>query len=535
MTTVARGLLKPNVMYKVLITTSGIGSRLGSLTKYTNKGLVPIGKKPAISYIVEKYADDVPLVITLGYFGNHMREFLTMAYPKKKFEFVPVDLYDGPGSSLGYSMLKAKETLQCPFIFHAVDTIVTEPIPAPNENWAAGFKGPDAKPYTSFTVSNDGVITKMQRKGADKFDFLHIGLVGIKDYGKFWEALETAYQAEKDNKELNDVLAISRMVDAGIPFKVEEYHAWLDTGNPESLAKTRKHIAEDFVNLAKSDEAIFFIDSYIIKFFADSNVVTERVNRAKSLAGLVPHIDASGENFYRYTFVEGDLLSEVASKENFPGYLEWLKKNLWRELALVPTERFQKVCEDFYIKKTKERLQRLQRETGIIDREQTINGEVVPTVEKMLGLIDIKWLSSGIESQFHGDLVLDNVLKTPEGFCLLDWRQNFGGLTEAGDRYYDFAKMSHNLTVNHGIIHQNKFRVEVNGTEVRCEIERKANLVDCEKILFDFFAAEGIDAKKVRVLTALVWLNMSPLHEHPLSEFLFYFGKLHLWHALKNQ
>ena len=41
--------------YKVLITTSGIGSRLGNLTKYTNKCLVRVGKKPTLSYIIESY------------------------------------------------------------------------------------------------------------------------------------------------------------------------------------------------------------------------------------------------------------------------------------------------------------------------------------------------------------------------------------------------------------------------------------------------------------------------------------------------
>ena len=41
------------VEYKVLITTSGIGSRLGKLTDFTNKSLVRIGDKPAISHIIE--------------------------------------------------------------------------------------------------------------------------------------------------------------------------------------------------------------------------------------------------------------------------------------------------------------------------------------------------------------------------------------------------------------------------------------------------------------------------------------------------
>ena len=50
--------------YKVLITASGLGSRLGNLTKFTNKGLVRIGKKPALSYIIESYPDDVAVSYT---------------------------------------------------------------------------------------------------------------------------------------------------------------------------------------------------------------------------------------------------------------------------------------------------------------------------------------------------------------------------------------------------------------------------------------------------------------------------------------
>ena len=41
--------------YKVLITTSGLGKRLGNITNYTNKALVKIGDKPAISHIIENF------------------------------------------------------------------------------------------------------------------------------------------------------------------------------------------------------------------------------------------------------------------------------------------------------------------------------------------------------------------------------------------------------------------------------------------------------------------------------------------------
>ena len=56
--------------YKVLLTTSGLGSRLGNLTKFTNKSLVRVGDKPVISHIIESYPDDVEFVVTLGQIGR---------------------------------------------------------------------------------------------------------------------------------------------------------------------------------------------------------------------------------------------------------------------------------------------------------------------------------------------------------------------------------------------------------------------------------------------------------------------------------
>ena len=94
--------------YKVLITTSGLGSRLGNLTDYTNKSLVRVGDIPAISHIVEKYDKDTPFVITLGHFGSYVKQFLLLTYSDRDFTFVEVDKYKGPGSSLGYSILQAK-------------------------------------------------------------------------------------------------------------------------------------------------------------------------------------------------------------------------------------------------------------------------------------------------------------------------------------------------------------------------------------------------------------------------------------------
>ena len=86
--------------YKVVITTSGIGSRLGDLTTYTNKCLVRVGNKPAISYIIESYPSDTEFIITLGHYGSHVQQFLELTYPDYNFSFVEVDKFQGKGSSL---------------------------------------------------------------------------------------------------------------------------------------------------------------------------------------------------------------------------------------------------------------------------------------------------------------------------------------------------------------------------------------------------------------------------------------------------
>jgi choline kinase len=199
-------------MYKVLITTSGTGSRLKELTKNTNKALIKINGKAVISRIIESYPENIELVITVGYFGTSVKDFIYQLYPTRKITFVDIDNFDGEGSSLGYSMLQAADRLQCPFIFHCNDTLVEGTIPSPeNYNWNGGSKGIDSsvyneKSYSSF-LAKDGKMTQMQAKGITPFDYFHIGLVGFKDFTSFWKNLKVAYQRNPLDSTLNDCVA----------------------------------------------------------------------------------------------------------------------------------------------------------------------------------------------------------------------------------------------------------------------------------------------------------------------------------------
>ncbi|KKS12978.1 MAG: hypothetical protein UU67_C0035G0005 [Candidatus Daviesbacteria bacterium GW2011_GWB1_41_5] len=235
-------------MYKILLPTSGTGSRLGEITKNTNKSLVPINGRPTIDYILDSYAKDVPFVITLGYLGQSVKDYLEKNHPNRIFEFVWIDKYEGPGSSLGYSMLKAGENLQCPFIFHACDGIFVEKIPLPEKNWIGGFIDDwemtdlPLKEYRTHTMK-DNKILNFNDRGIPG-DSFHIGLDGIFDYQLWWEILESLYKSDPNDSQISDVPILDAMIKKGIVFTRVPYKVWLDTGNTRALQRTEKFLQE---------------------------------------------------------------------------------------------------------------------------------------------------------------------------------------------------------------------------------------------------------------------------------------------------
>lgn len=520
--------------HKVLITTSGVGSTLGNITQYTNKALVKVGKKPVLSYIIESYPANTKFIVTLGHFGDQIKQFLGLVYPSKKIEFVNVDKYKGRGSNLIYSMLCAQKQLQCPFIYHACDTIITQPIPPPSKNWIGGFKGEGSSQYASFDMNN-GTILKVYNKGAINPDFIYIGLMGINDYQSFWKTAKSIYQKNITNPQLNDTHIINQLIKNKLNFTAHEFSPWYDTGNVEGLNQAKGQIKNSLNILDKNEESIFIFKKTVIKFFYDKNKIKNRVKRANYLKGLTPKIISKTKNFYQYQYVPGKLYSEIANPHSFKKFLKWSQENLWQPTKECSQKKFEQACYRFYHDKTDQRIKTFLETRRITDQPNIINDEKVPSIKELLKQINFNQLCQAKQSLFHGDFILDNILKTTKGFCLLDWRQDFGGLLKAGDIYYDLGKLNHNLVVNHHIVNKNLFTVTIRNNKIACDILRKDNLVSCQQILHHFITKEKFDLKKTKILTALIWLNMAPLHHHPFDLFLFYFGKLNLWRTLNEK
>ncbi len=513
--------------YKVLITTSGTGSRLGDITKYTNKSLVRVGDKPAISHIIESYPKSSTFVITIGYYGQHIKDFLELAYPDRKFEFVEVDNYDGEGSSLLYSLLCAKKKLNCPFIFHVGDAIIkNHSFEVDSFNWVVGYKKHNSSQYRTFNV-NGGTVTKFNEKGELNHDYVYVGVSGIFNYKEFWEKLEDIYSTDKLNGALSDVHVLREMITT-TKFKYVEVDNWNDIGNSSELQKTRSKFKSTMNVLDKIDENIFMFDEFIIKFFYNKEISKNRFLRGKLLNGVVPEVVELRNNFFKYTKSEGTLFSESVNPIKFQHFLDWLDKNLWK----TKEANIELLNKKFYFDKTNSRINDFKKQ--IKETDKTINGIKIPEVTDILDKVNFNKLYEGKPYQIHGDLILDNVIETDSGFRLIDWRQDFGGELNFGDIYYDLAKLNHNLIFNHYLVESGHFKITENNENITCDILLSKNLMDCRDILHKFIISKGFDLKKVKILTALVWLNMSPLHEYPINKFLFNFGKYNLYRELKK-
>lgn len=520
--------------YKVLIASAGLGNRLKGMTKNINKALVSVAHKPAISYIIEKFPVNIELVIAVGYKANSVKDYVSIAFPNRKVTFVDVDLFEGDGSGLGYSILKCEEHLQCPFIFSSNDTIVLEEIPPPNYNWMGQANLDDNSQYRSI-ISEKNLVKKLKAKNFQGNSKAYIGLSGILDYEAFWKAMREGIN--QGSVEIGESFGLKRIIDKGI--STHDF-TWFDTGNIDKLNHTREFFSgkNKYNILEKEEEAIWFQKDKVIKFSIDEDFIKNRVLRAKSLGNFIPEIVSSNSNMYAYKLVEGDVFSKKPSSNNLNYFLNWMKP-FWKkkELDFDQKNQFNLVCEKFYKDKTYQRVKLFFTKLERFDTEEVINGVQMPKLFDLLDLVDWKMIAEGIPVRFHGDLHFENILinkNSDTPFTLLDWRQNFGGMMEYGDIYYDFAKLNHGFIISHQIVDQNLFSVNTNLDQVYFDFHRKQTLIDCEKHFEQWIISNGYNYEKVKLMTALIFLNIAALHHYPYNKLLFYLGKSMLYNHLKK-
>jgi thiamine kinase-like enzyme len=191
-------------------------------------------------------------------------------------------------------------------------------------------------------------------------------------------------------------------------------------------------------------------------------------------------------------------------------------------------------CKKFYKNKTLERINLFYKNSPYTDDVAMINGIKYPSLGSILNEVDWEWLAKGISVRFHGDFHFENILwiEASEKFIFLDWRQDFAESLFVGDIYYDLAKLMHGLIISHEVIAKGLYSANWNGGHINFDFNRKEKLIECEKYFIDWLENNRYDIKKVRTLTALIYLNIAVLHHHPYSILLYALGKKMLFEEI---
>ncbi len=216
-------------MYKVCLLTAGMGTR-NAYAKHTNKSLLPLGDKPVFAHILDKIPEDIEIVVPLGHYGKYAGGSIVKRYPNRKIQFVWVDKYSGEGSGPGYSLLKCKDYLQCPFIFVACDTIVIESYPPPDRNWIGVGNVDNPKEYLTVDTRN-WYAQRFYDKVKSGTHLAFIGLAGVRDYEAFWEGLEHPALVQGEHQVTD---GLKSLLDKGVTTKI---FSWMDIGKTEDYEK----------------------------------------------------------------------------------------------------------------------------------------------------------------------------------------------------------------------------------------------------------------------------------------------------------
>ncbi len=506
---------------KVVIPSAGIGSRLNEITINYNKSLVRLGDLPVISKILFSYPKNFNFHIILGYKKQSLKEYIKLAHPDLKITFSEVKNFSTKDGSLTKSLNATLRFIDQPFFFHANDTLVLDKNFHKNINTDTMYVSDNVRDtinYASIKIKKNTVEQIFLKSKKNKYLNSYIGLAYIKDYMLFKEII----RSDKTGLgELQYFMQLQKKIN------VKKVKKWFDTGNQKKLLESKNFFKDKKNILDKNDQLIFFVKNNVIKSFSNKKIITERFRRAKLLEGFVPKLRKKTNYFYSYNLIDGKIFSDTKNKKKiFRKLLYFLIKNFWKKYYLKNNDKrnFELKCRKFYYHKTIKRINHFHASNKIKDKSEVINGSLVPKLTTLLKKIDWNWLSQGVPVNFHGDLHFENIIVKKNKFKFLDWRENFSGILNYGDLYYDLAKINHGFIINHDLISKNKFEIKLREAKTFKIHEDK----DLKKDFMIFLIKNKLDVKKVEIITALIYLNIAPLHHYPYNFFLYYLGKYHL-------
>jgi len=520
----------------LLIPAAGLGSRVSSISGY-HKALLPINNRPVISHVINQFKNISKVIIAVHEDEELLPNVLKMLYPGDLIEIIRIRKRGDNGGSLGNTLYEMLKHVNGPFYFNPCDSFTSDEIQDCYENviYASSKNNLiNVNQYRSVHRNSLNEIEVHEKNMNDscEIDHIYTGTMYVHYWNKYIEDFNINFNNAikcKDNLERGEIY--------GYDFKNTKFKIlknWHDCGNlieyQNTIESFQKNIANEFVPriLPKHDEGIFFVDGEVIKFSVDKEFIRKRVERSKILNGWVPEILAYNDFSYKYALVNGRIISDIVDLELLERFLNNMKV-FWGADKILREKKYDYT--DFYKTKTINRVNLFIKNKEHIPKY--INSVNVKDWESLLAKAFDVVLEGEIIGNFHGDLHFENIIydEKIDRFTLLDWRQEFQGSIQAGDIYYDLSKILHGIIVPHSSVLNELYsitHIDANGESIEIKIERPEIYDDLEEYFMRWCSLNNYNIRKIKLLTAIIFINIAPLHHIPYNRFLFYLGLLQL-------
>ena len=501
----------------VLILAAGVGTRLGRLTDDINKAQIPINNKAIISKIIEKFPKEYEFFIALGYRGEELKQYCELAFPKLNINYLNIDDYDNPKSGPGTTAIKFKKNLQRPFYITVADCIVDSDIPHIDGNWLGVQPTSYPEKYATMNIDSNDNIISFSEKSKKGYDYAFIGIASIWDYSVFWKELE-------ENMENGELVHAFNNLKSYPSFKAKKLK-WLDTGNLDDLNTTKVYFNDKPLSLSKVTGEITYKEDRFIKFNPNPNLIVNLSKRAKKLKGLIPNNFKQTKSFIAYDWAPGKTVYNYNSLKVYKKFLRFFENILDKSKLKIITK---KAVDEFYKNKTQSRKQNFIDKYGkrYLKNKFIINGLSYDSMESILSKIDYSSLyDSSTYSNFHGDLQFDNIIynEDDDNFTYIDWRESFAGNTEEGDIYYDLSKLYGGLLMSYNLMKkEDLLKYEEGESLINFSYKEEKSLLEFKIYYENWIQERGYDLNKIRLITALIYLNMSTLHDEKFGKILWF-------------
>ena len=500
----------------LLILAAGLGSRLKHHTKSKNKALIPINNKAIISHIIDKFPESYDIVIAVGYQKQSLIEYCKLAHPNRNLKFVDVDKWENSKIGPGYTALKCKDYLQRPFYITTVDCLIEGEVPKLDGNWLGVYPTSYPEKYSTAKIDINSNILEFNNKSEKGFDYAFIGLSSVWDYSIFWNQLESNFE---------DTELVSAWYNPSIyPTLKSKELKWFDTGNLDDIEKAKEHFNDKPLSLHKEiDEITYKIGNKFLKFNSNQNITKNRTLRGNVLKNLIPSDFNGTNNFISYNWEDGITLYEYNSVNIYNKFLSFFENIIKNSKTWFDPN----LMKPFYVDKTMSRMDLFIKKYGNSYYEDCfeINGKPYPSLKSIIEKIDFNFNNHFLYSSFHGDLQFDNIIYNSnlEKFTYIDWRESFAGNTSGGDLYYDLSKLYGGCILPYNILKkEDTIKFTEGSSVIKYSHDTTQQLTEFIKSYENWLINNNYDLNKVKLITGLIYLNMSPLHSNKFNKMLWF-------------